>query len=215
MAQLPQDYPITTPFGWVVGYPLNQTDPVNHPGQGFHNGIDYGAPMGTPVIVNGVTIGLSNNTGATTGPHLHVGKYVNGVVQDPGVGNGFNFNSAVVYDIGEDDTDGIYVRITGDGALWNYLHLGSTMVTARQILKGETDMGLTPEQVNKISVGMTNLQASTNQNFLNNEGLDLDTVLDNFLSYSESKQLRLDAQAYRAGQTAGATVLKPGNYKVN
>lgn len=124
------DYPVTTPFGQVAGYPLNN---------GFHNGIDYGYPMGTPVVVNGVQIGISNNTGATTGPHLHIGKFVNGVVQDPGVGNGLSFNSAVVYDTGYDATNGNYVRITGDGALWNYLHLKSTSVTKGQVLKGGTD----------------------------------------------------------------------------
>lgn len=123
-----QDFPVTTPYGYVVGYPLNG---------GFHTGIDYGCPTGTPVIVNGVTIGLSNNTGASTGPHCHVGKYVNGVIQNPGVGNGFIFASAVVYDTGYDSLNGNYVRITGDGALWNYLHLESILVTKGQVLQGE------------------------------------------------------------------------------
>lgn len=132
------NYPITTPFGWVAGYPLNQD--AAHPGQGFHNGIDYGFPMGTPVVVNGVTIGLSNNTGASTGPHLHVGKYVGGTVQNPGVGNGFSFSSAVVFDTGYDATNGNYVRITGDGALWNYLHMEKVLVSKGQVLKGEDDM---------------------------------------------------------------------------
>lgn len=123
---LVQDYPVSTPYGYVPGYPLNN---------GFHSGIDYSCPDGTPVIVNGVSIGISNNTGASTGAHCHVGKYVNGVVQDPGVGNGFSFDSAIVYDTGEDDVNGIYVRITGDGALWNYLHLEKVLVTKGQVLK--------------------------------------------------------------------------------
>lgn len=122
-------YPVTTPFGQVPGYPLNG---------GFHNGIDYGYPMGTPVVVNGVTIGISNNTGASTGPHLHVGKWVGGKAVDPGVGNGFSFNSAVVYDTGSDATNGNFVRVQGDGALWNYLHLEKTLVTKGQVLKGGT-----------------------------------------------------------------------------
>lgn len=132
------DYPVTTPYGPVEGYPLNPIP--DKPGYGFHNGIDYGYPMGTPVVVNGIPIGISNNTGATTGPHLHVGKWVNGVVEDPGVGNGFSFKSAIVYDTGEDATDGIFVRITGDGALWDYLHLEKTLVIKGQVLKGSTNM---------------------------------------------------------------------------
>lgn len=133
-------YAVTTPYGKVAGYPLNN---------GFHNGIDYAYPMGTPVVVNGTEIGISNNTGATTGPHLHIGKFVNGIVQDPGVGNGLDFKSAVVYDTGEDATDGIYVRISGDGALWNYLHLEKTLVTKGQVLSGTNeggDMPITKEQ---------------------------------------------------------------------
>lgn len=134
-------YPVTTPFGQVPGYPLNN---------GFHNGIDYGYPMGTPVIVNGVTIGLSNNTGASTGPHLHVGRFVNGQVTDPGVGNGFQFNSAVVFDTGSDATNGNYVRITGDGALWNYLHLEKILVGKGQILKGGDMPAPDPNQINQL-----------------------------------------------------------------
>lgn len=136
-------YPVTTPYGQVPGYPLNN---------GFHNGIDYGYPMDTPVIVNGMQIALSNNTGASTGPHLHVGKYVDGVVQDPGVGNGFEFDSAVVYDTGYDTTNGNYVRIIGDGAVWNYLHLqkGSIQVSKGQELKGSEDEMVTKEQLDAL-----------------------------------------------------------------
>lgn len=135
-------YPVTTPFGWVEGYPLNQTDPVNHPGQGYHNGIDYGLPMNTPVIVNGVQIASSNNTGDTTGPHLHVGKFVGGVAVNPGLNQGANFDKAVIYDTGKDDTNGNFVRITADGALWNYLHLadGSIKVKAGQVLQAGSDI---------------------------------------------------------------------------
>lgn len=139
------NYPVTTPYGEVAGYPLNN---------GFHNGIDYGYPMGTPVVVNGVVIGLSNNTGSTTGPHLHIGKFVNGVVQNPGVGNGLGFKSAVIYDTGEDAIDGKYVRITGDGALWNYLHLESTLVTKGQVLQGD-DMEIGYDTANQIHQDLT------------------------------------------------------------
>jgi len=124
-----KDYPITTPYGQVAGYPLNN---------GFHNGIDYGCPVGTPLVVNGVIIGLSGNTGYSTGAHCHVGKWINGVVQNPN-GGGFQFNSAKVTEINEDATNGKYVRVQGDGASWVYLHLSdNNKVKVGQVLQGAT-----------------------------------------------------------------------------
>lgn len=122
------NFPITTPYGQVPGYPLNN---------GFHQGIDYGCPVGTPVIVNGVTIGLSGNTGYSSGLHCHVGKWLGGVVQNPGNG-GFSFTSAVVTEINQDATNGKYVRVQGDGYSWVYLHLSdNSLVKVGQVLEGE------------------------------------------------------------------------------
>lgn len=133
---LVQDYPVTQGYGLDPDYPLNG---------GFHRGIDYGCPNGTPLIVNGVTIALTNNTGGSTGPHCHVGKFVDGVVQDPGVGNGFNFNTAIVYDSGSDTLNGNYIRLTADGALWVYLHLQKVIAVKGQILRGVSDMSTVGE----------------------------------------------------------------------
>jgi hypothetical protein len=198
-------YPVTTPYGQVAGYPLNN---------GFHNGIDYGYPMGTPVIVNGVEIGTSNNTGTTTGPHLHVGKFVNGVVQDPGVGNGFSFDSAIVYDTGEDSVNGIFVRITGDGALWNYLHLERVSVTKGQVLKGES-MQPTAAQIDQTiaiahqavfgtpapDIDFNNLRPLLSNNYPNG-------VIEMLTQYNASPEA-----AWRQN-TLNATTLNPGLYKV-
>lgn len=121
-------YPISTPYGYVPGYPLNN---------GFHQGIDYACPMGTPVVVNGVTIGLSGNTGYSDGPHCHVGKWLNGVVQNPYNG-GWKFKSAVVTEINEDVQNGKYVRVQGDGYSWVYLHLSNnTLVQVGHVLEEE------------------------------------------------------------------------------
>lgn len=128
MTNIP-DYPVTTPYGQVPGYPLNN---------GFHNGIDYGCPVATPVVVNGVTIGLSGNTGYSSGPHCHVGRWVNGSSTDPGVGNGFNFHNAVVTECKEDATNGKYVRVYGDGASWVYLHMSdNSKVSVGKVLQGD------------------------------------------------------------------------------
>ena len=124
---LVQEYPVTTPYGQVPGYPLHN---------GFHQGVDYGCPVGTPVIVNGITIGLSGNTGYSSGAHCHVGKWVNGVVQNP-LNGGFNFSIAKVTEVNEDPQNGKYVRVQGDGASWVYCHLSDNgLVQVGKELKG-------------------------------------------------------------------------------
>lgn len=118
-----KDYPITTSFGWIYGYPLNVNTDGQHPGQGFHKGRDYGCPDGTAIVVNDVQIGVSGHTGAVTGPHTHVGKWFKGTVYDPGDG-GWTLNNPRVTDIGFDGTNGNYVGLLdGDGVRWVYLHM--------------------------------------------------------------------------------------------
>lgn len=135
-------YPVTQGFGYDPNYQGNP--------QHFHNGIDYGAPEGTPIVVNGVTIGLVGHTGKVYdqngqntihAAHLHVGKWINSVVQNPGVGNGFKFDNAVVTTVSEDDINGKFVRITGDNFSWVYLHMSdNSKVRVGQVLKGEDNM---------------------------------------------------------------------------
>lgn len=187
MAQA-QDYPITTGFGQVPGYPLNN---------GFHNGVDRSMPNGTPVIVNGVTIGLSNNTGASTGPHLHIGRYENGHPTNPGNG-GFKFNSAVVFDTGRDATNGNFVRITGDGALWNYLHLQSISVTKGQVLTGGSVSkdAVTREEMEKLVWISGNGNIDSNPAFTNDIGNNLNSVADHLISYPSTRDFHLRAEAY-------------------
>ncbi len=60
-----KDFPITQAYGYDPSYPLNG---------GYHKGVDYGCPSGTEIVVNGVAIGLSGNTGYSSGAHLHVGR---------------------------------------------------------------------------------------------------------------------------------------------
>lgn len=124
-----KNYPITQPFGQDPTYPLNN---------GFHRGIDYGCPTGTPVEINNTVIGLSGASGAVTGPHLHVGKFVNGAPVDPT--GGFELSDAVVSEVGSDSINGNFVKLKTADALWVYLHLSKVLVSKGQVIKGE-DMG--------------------------------------------------------------------------
>lgn len=123
MAQA-KDYKITTPYGYVKGYPLNG---------GFHRGEDRAMPDKTPVVVNGVQIGLSGHSGYATGPHLHIGRFINGAPTNP-QGSGFTFKSAKVTQVGYDSQNGHYVRVQGDGASYVYLHLTTATCKVGQTL---------------------------------------------------------------------------------
>ena len=203
------DYPITTPYGYVPGYPLNG---------GFHRGQDRVMPTGTPVLVNGVQIGLSGNTGYSTGAHLHVGRFVTGAATDP-QGGGFSVASASVTGVGYDAENGHYVQVRdgGDGSTWVYLHLNSTSVVAGQRLtKPQEDKDMAAigyDTANQIH------QDLTGQNW--DKGA-WQQATGGALSFSDTytmvanSQARKDYQAYISSlQNNQGTVLKPGTYKVN
>lgn len=125
-----QDYPVTFPYGAT-------SPPYGTAAQPYHRGDDRAMPVGTPVVVNGLQIGLSGSTGESTGPHLHVGRFVNGKDTNPN-GSGFTLPRALVYDTGYDATNGNYVRILSDDVVWVYLHLSAINVSTGQTVEGES-----------------------------------------------------------------------------
>ena len=109
----------------------------------YHRGNDRAMPIGTPVKVNGVTISRSGNTGASSGPHLHTGLWVNGKDQNP-TGKEWSIVGAKVYDTGYDSMNGNYVRVIGkDGGIRVYLHNSKILVKAGQKL-------VKPKKVSKV-----------------------------------------------------------------
>lgn len=57
-----KDYPVTFKYG--------ATTPPYSPSRP-HKGADRACPVGTPIVIDGVTIGLTGRSGKVTGPHLH------------------------------------------------------------------------------------------------------------------------------------------------
>lgn len=123
-------YPVTFPFGATTA-PYSIASP--------HQGDDHAMPTGTKIIVNGTLVALSGASGlGVTGPHLHIGHYINAVAVNPN-GQGFNLKSPVtVYDCSSTVRDGNYVRLLdGDGTIWLYDHCSKNdIVTKGQKIGG-------------------------------------------------------------------------------
>lgn len=208
-------YPITQPYGYDPSYPLNG---------GNHLGVDYGCPVGTPIVVNGVTIGLSGSTGAVTGPHLHVGRWVNGKATDPGKG-GFSFNSAQVTEVSQDPTNGKFVRVQGDGASWVYLHMSdNSKVKVGQVLQGDnmssTRKPIPPEIVSQHYSNYTNGHVTVKPTDPATQNRFEDPISDEFWYGLKTQQLDvikgLDKEVanLKAQLAAEGTKLTPGKYIV-
>lgn len=131
MSKQAKNYPVTFAYGAKDGYFYGPEGKIGP----YHRGDDRAMPVGTPVIVNGVTIGLSGATGNVSGPHLHTGKWLGNKDYNP-QGQGFTFKSAIVTQIDtvNDDANGFFVRIQGDGYSWVYLHLSKVFVKVGQKL---------------------------------------------------------------------------------
>ncbi len=133
-------YPVTFGYGATDGVYYYTPTPGKPKGPlwvgNYHRGDDRACPVGTPIIVNGTTIGLSGNTGASSGPHCHIGKFIGGSDVNPSH-LGFLLESPKVFDTGFDSTNGNFVRLEDAyGVIWVYLHLSEIKVSKGQILTG-------------------------------------------------------------------------------
>lgn len=197
------DYPINFPYGATVA-PYSPTHP--------HRGDDHPCPAGTPLVINGITLGLTGATGFVSGPHLHIQEWQNDYANTRKPQNAFKPGTVVNIDPSGTQGDGSFGKFitiqTADG--WNdsYCHLSQINVTVGQKIGDSMANTLaTLDEVNDLCVGMLGLEASTNQNFLNNVGIPISDAIRNIFHYQEAVDFRNRA-------SAAAEELKPGTYIV-
>lgn len=124
-----QDHPISFPYG--------ATDGVNYISPKFHRGNDRACPTGTPVVVAGVTIGLTGATGKVTGAHLHTQSGTDINCQKTFNGNGVTeFQAGKVVSRGYGSEWGNFVTVQVGGNYVTYCHLSQINVNIGDELKG-------------------------------------------------------------------------------
>lgn len=142
-----KDYDVTFPFGATDGvyYALTRqlsSRPDLWIGPG-HRGDDRAMPMRTPVPVNGQSIGLSGDASGRYGPHLHIGKFVDGIADNP-FGQGFRLDNPRVLDVNldpaKDPKNGKWIQLVdAQGIVWVYLHLEEIYVRPGDRIGGEME----------------------------------------------------------------------------
>lgn len=114
--------------------------------------------------------------------------------------------------------DGSVDQFTGSDQNWSgnktvhlVNHVGSQYVLGVLRLKGSDMSDIADlDFVRTVCYGMTLLQPETNQNFMNNVGLPKSDVVNNFLNYTEARNLRLDVEDYRKGGKPPTSVVVNG-----
>lgn len=121
-----QEYRVSFPYGATTA-PYTPTRP--------HRGNDRAAPAGTPVIIQGIRIGLVGATGWATGPTLHTQAGTDIACQKTINPGPYEFQPGTVVNTGRGDQWGNYVTIKVGDKYIAYTHLSRIDITKGSVIK--------------------------------------------------------------------------------
>lgn len=131
MAKTAQDYPVSFGYGAQDGYYYGPKGIVGP----YHRGNDRYTPTGTPVVIEGVTIGKTGATGLVSGPHLHTQAGTDIGCQNTINPTTLEFDPGTVVASGTGNQWGKYITIKVGSKYITYCHLSQINVRKGQVIK--------------------------------------------------------------------------------
>lgn len=205
-------YPITFSFGVT-------TDPYtpSHP----HRGNDRAAPLGTPIIVQGTTIGFVGMTGFATGPHCHTQEWHTNKLNVRRPQNEFKPGTVTEVDVNGTTGDGSlgkYVTVRNiDGWSTSYCHMNVVNIKVGQDI---TQQGGTMDKDNRIKALEASEQRLANEVHIRDVRItQLESRIkaleasEQFLAEEVTKRDKIITD-FDSNADNAVTILEPGDYRV-
>lgn len=128
-----KDYPVTFAYGGQDGVFYGPNGSIGL----YHRGNDRACPNGTPIVIGDTTIGKTNNTGASSGPHLHTQAGTDIGCQQTFDPTSLEFQPGTVVAVQPRDVGswGKHITIKVGSKYITYAHLQSVSVKNGQVIK--------------------------------------------------------------------------------
>lgn len=155
-------YPVTFGYKAQDGYWYGKNGRAGYE----HKGNDRPCPTATPIIIDGVTIGKTGNTGLSSGPHLHTQAGTDKGCQNTIDPTPLEFKKGKVVSLRTADVKawGKYVTIkVGFRKYITYAHLSEVNVSINQVIKGKTMAKVSLEIARIVSHGIGGRNGITNK----------------------------------------------------